>query len=286
MANKVASPLIEAKQNIAPTGKKYSKTYRKFFEQVTGYKPFPYQVKFHETKSVHGYKGLSVPTGLGKTVTVLTDWLYRRIHCPSETPRRLFYCVPLRTLVTQLTGVIEEITERSGLEVPVYKMMGGDLNDNFVEHPEEPAIVITTLDQLVSRQLLRPYTASVKSSLMHFAATNDDCSIVLDESQLMANALPTSIVLHELLLQQASFGNRELVLCSATNDTSQVDKKTYDFQEITLSKSDYRNRIAGAKVNNKKSLDVHTKMSDEQLVELAEARHKKGGLTLIILNTP
>ena len=283
--NKVLSPLVAAKQTIVPAGKKYSKTYKKFFEDVTGFKPFPFQVKYHETKSIHGYKGLSVPTGLGKTVTVLADWLYRRIHSPAETPRRLYYCVPLRTLVTQLTEVIEGITERSGLEVPVYKMMGGDLNDSFVEHPEEPAIVITTLDQLVSRQLLRPYTASVKSSLMHFAATNDDCSIVLDESQLMANALPTSIVLHELLLQQPSFHNRELVLVSATNDTTKVDKKTFDFQEVTLSKADYRNPVAGAKVNNEKSLDVHTKMSDEQLVELAEAKHKKGGLTLIILNT-
>ena len=283
--NKVLSPLVAAKQSIAPTGRKYSKSYKKFFEQVTSYKPFPYQIKYHETKSVHGYKGLSVPTGTGKTNCVIVDWLYRRIHNPTETPRRLFLVVPLRTLVTQLTSVIQEISNRSGLELPVYQMVGGNIQDDWVEHPEQPAIVITTLDQLVSRQLLRPFTASVKSSLIAFAATNDDCTIVLDETQLQGEALGTSIQLHELLLQQPSFHNRELVLCSATNDTSLVDKKTFDFQEITLSAADYRHPIAGAKVNNEKTLDVYTKMSDQQIVELAEARHRKNGLTLIICNT-
>lgn len=285
MTNQVVSPLVAAKQSIAPTDKKFYKSYKKFFEQVTGFAPFPYQLKYHKTQSVHGYKGLSVPTGAGKTNCVIVDWLYRRIHNTADTPRRLFLCVPLRTLVTQLTEVIKGITERSGLEVPVYQMLGGNIQDDFVEKPEEPAIVICTLDQLCSRALLRPYTASVKSSLMHFSAVNDDCTIVLDETQLHAEALGTSIQLHELLLQQPSFHNRELVLCSATNDTTMVDKKTFEFAEVGLSGADYRHPVMGAKVNNEKTLDVYPKMSDAKLVELAEARHKNDGLTLIICNT-
>ncbi len=283
--NTAVNPLREANQSITPVGKKYSKNYKRFFKEITGFDPLPFQVKYHQKTNEHGYKALSVPTGLGKTVTVLVDWLYRRIHSPSETPRRLFYVVPLRTLVTQLTEVIRDITERSGIDIPVYKMMGGDLNDDWVEHPEQPAIVISTLDQLVSRQLLRPYTSSIKSSLMHFAATQDDCTIVLDESQLMTQALGTSVVLHELMLQQASFHNRELVLCSATNNTSLVDKKTFQFDEITLGRGDYRHKIGGAKVNNKKSLHTYPKLTDDEIVELAEDRHKDNGLTLIITNT-
>ena len=279
------SPLTIAKQSIIAEDKKYPKKYEKFFKEVTGWEPLPFQVKYHKTRNEDRYKALSVPTGLGKTVTILCDWLYRRIHSPSETPRRLFYVVPLRTLVTQLTEVIKDITERAELQVPVYTLMGGSIQDEFVEHPEQPAIIITTLDQLVSRQLLRPYSASVKSSLMHFAATQDDAAIVLDEAQLMGEALGTSIVLHEMMLKQPAFGFRELTLCSATNDISMVDTTNYKFSEVTLTRADFKHPVAAAKVCNEKSLSVYPKRSDAEICDLALSRHKEGGLTLIIANT-
>src|SRR5262245_17482269 len=49
---------------------------------------------------------INVPTGLGKTAAVVIAWLWNRVLCPDSChrnswPRRLVYCLPMRTLVEQ-----------------------------------------------------------------------------------------------------------------------------------------------------------------------------------------
>ena len=45
---------------------------------------------------------INIPTGLGKTAAVVLAWLWNRVQLQNpKWPRRLVYCLPMRTLVEQ-----------------------------------------------------------------------------------------------------------------------------------------------------------------------------------------
>ena len=72
-----------------------------FWQTATGKEveaPFPYQLRL-ATRAWPDL--LKVPTGLGKTASVVLAWIYKRLQDDPETPRRLVYCLPMRTLVEQ-----------------------------------------------------------------------------------------------------------------------------------------------------------------------------------------
>ncbi len=66
--------------------------FKDFFVKATGNpSPYPYQEAFAEGAALPEL--LNVPTGVGKTATVILGWLYRR-RCANDavkanTPRRL-----------------------------------------------------------------------------------------------------------------------------------------------------------------------------------------------------
>lgn len=264
-------------------GQSFAQKYKEFFKEITGFEPFPYQVEFAALDKE--YVGLNVPTGLGKTLTTFVSFAYDRIHSPKSTPRKLIYVLPLRTLVDQTIDVAKDVIRNSGLSLKVYTMMGGAIEDDWVERPEEPAVIIGTLDQLLSRALLRPYTASVKSSLINFSAVCSDVRWVIDETQLATEAYPTTVALHELLLKQPDFHKKELILCSATLDNSLINISEFEYEVCSLSDADFKHPIAGAKVKNQKDLIVHSKLTDVEYAELIDENHKDGNLTLVIVNT-
>lgn len=92
-------------------------TLTNLFQQACGYDPYPYQEAFAEAEVLPQL--LDVPTGLGKTATAILGWLYRRRFAKDEiraaTPRRLVYCLPMRTLVEQTHGNAVRWLARLGL---------------------------------------------------------------------------------------------------------------------------------------------------------------------------
>src|SRR5207247_4060401 len=122
----------------------------------------------------HGPSGpsqlINVPTGLGKTAAVVLAWLWNRflailnnkpssINSP-QWPRRLVYCLPMRTLVEQtdrdvrkwLVRLARKYTKpRDGSDLrwlarhsPVILMGGEDADRGWDICPEKPAIIIGT----------------------------------------------------------------------------------------------------------------------------------------------
>jgi CRISPR-associated endonuclease/helicase Cas3 len=78
-----------------------------FFEAATreegspeGHKPYPFQTRLALSEELPEL--IDIPTGLGKTDAVVLAWLWRRRFDGPEvreaTPRRLVYCLPMRTL--------------------------------------------------------------------------------------------------------------------------------------------------------------------------------------------
>lgn len=73
-------------------------SYTDFFQKVTGFLPYPCQVTYAEIDA--DYITLRLPTGIGKTLTVLVSWLYRQYQ--GNAPTRLVIMEPMRVLVSQV----------------------------------------------------------------------------------------------------------------------------------------------------------------------------------------
>ena len=145
---------------------------------------------------------LIAPTGSGKTAAVTLGWAARRLHSPDDTPRRLVWCLPMRTLVEQTADAVKEWFGRlaadtnCGDRLPrpedVHVLMGGVDADGWLEWPERPAVVVGTQDMLLSRALMRGYASSRALWPMEFALLHNDAQWVFDEVQLMGAGRATS----------------------------------------------------------------------------------------------
>jgi CRISPR-associated endonuclease/helicase Cas3 len=107
-----------------------------FFTQATG-KPEPYDYQRRLAEGACESRLVSVPTGLGKTAAVTLAWLWNRVDQGSgRWPRRLVYCLPMRTLVEQTYSECRRWLENHGLlwngvephsgKVGLHLLMGGE----------------------------------------------------------------------------------------------------------------------------------------------------------------
>jgi CRISPR-associated endonuclease/helicase Cas3 len=145
---------------------------------------------------------IDIPTGLGKTAAVVLAWLWNRVALADPTwPRRLVYCLPMRTLVEQTRDETKNwidalkkkkvLLDTELLDSP-FLLMGGEDDGDWGLYPERNAILIGTQDMLLSRALNRGYGMSRYRWPMHFGLLSNDCLWVMDETQLMGPGLWTS----------------------------------------------------------------------------------------------
>ena len=221
-------------------------TFEEYFKKATGgQSPYPYQREFAEGESISQL--LSVPTGVGKTATAILGWLWKRQERPETTPRRLVYCLPMRTLVEQTRDCavlwLDRLNQFSGqvkytdetkrridsyvidLDSPidhvgVHLLMGGEDGERWNEHPERDAIIIGTQDMLISRILNRGYGMSRYRWPVDFSLLNNDSLWVMDETQLMGVGLTTSCQMAAFRKTMKTFGNCHTLWMSATLDNN------------------------------------------------------------------
>ena len=99
---------------------------RIFFYAATGNVPYDYQCRLAGGDSGTACRSqlINIPTGLGKTAAVVLAWLWNRVAAPSlnsqpstknfpEWPRRLVYCLPMRTLVEQTEAGSKKMAEKA-----------------------------------------------------------------------------------------------------------------------------------------------------------------------------
>ena len=155
----------------------------RFFNGATGHKRFCYQRRLADgdcggdSGTVCQSHLINIPTGLGKTAAVVLAWMWNRIQLQkTDWPRRLVYCLPMRTLVEQTEKNVREWLNKLDLAnaVGVYVLMGGEDAGDWDIHPERPAILIGTQDMLLSRALNRGY-----SMKRYRWPCTSDCSITI-----------------------------------------------------------------------------------------------------------
>jgi CRISPR-associated endonuclease/helicase Cas3 len=280
-----------------------------FFSQVTGREKqscFPFQERL-ATESWPDL--LKIPTGLGKTAAVLLAWIYKRLRSDPDTPRRLVYCLPMRTLVEQTAThaaawlrIVHARKLDSAERVPAgpHVMMGGDTDDEWVRSPDKPAILIGTQDILLSRALMRGYGVNRNRWPVDFALLHNDCMWIFDEIQLMAAGLPTSAQLEAFRGKIGTLANCRSLWLSATLERDWLRTVDFDAAHLVLHSLEPRDRVhqtvqdrltAPKRVAKAETPLTSAALADKSLVEYARALskevlglHRPGKLTLIIIN--
>ena len=284
-----------------------------FFQKATGNTPYDYQSRLagNDSEMACHSQLINIPTGLGKTAAVVLAWLWNRAHCQNpKWPRRLVYCLPMRTLVEQTdTEVKKWLTAhrlvwdgksdgRKG-KVGVHILMGGEDAGEWDLYPEENAILIGTQDMLLSRALNRGYGTSRYRWPMHFGLLNNDCLWVMDETQLMGVGVETSAQLDGFRNngKMPTFGSCPTWWMSATLDDMRL--ATVDHQKPAtgwpVEKLSAAEQSSGRPheliTAQKKLLPAPLKLNAttkddyaEQLATMIKERHKPGTLTLVVLN--
>lgn len=280
--------------------------YQKFFEQVTGYPPLPWQKRL--AIDAERPNALDIPTGLGKTAGVVVDWLARQL-VGEAAGKRLVMCLPMRTLVEQCNGVVGLFITRAsaqfaerGIPLPrVHVLMGGEIDDSWILCPDKPVILIGTQDLLLSRALMRGYGMNPFQWPIHFGLLHNDAEWVFDEIQLMGPGLTTAAQLEAFRRRLGTAKPCRSLWISATLRPDWL--ATVDLHPIlpapvvsALDSEDRANPLVKRRVEAVKRLHAthmvvkafkkaDEKAALEELAHAIHAAHVPGSQTIVFLNS-
>ncbi len=177
-----------------------------FFKDVHDYEPFPWQHRLTEQvlDQRKWPKVISLPTGTGKTAVLDTAIFAMAAH-PETTPRRIVFVIDRRIVVDQVykraqqiqkrvetakTLVLKHIRDRlrelsDGETLGIAALRGGiPIDGDWAHRPDQPWVMVSTVDQFGSRLLFRGYGVSPGMRPIHAGLTGNDCLVILDEVHL------------------------------------------------------------------------------------------------------
>jgi len=291
------------------------------FQRATEQWPYKYQLRIAQMSAMPPV--VRVETGLGKTAAVVLAWVWqRRFADPNvraQTPRRLVYCLPQRSLVTQTAGAIRQWLTNLGLfdvhgddevegtgsseshsDIRVRVLMGGDLDEDWDSFPEDDQIIIGTQDQLLSRALNRGYAMSRYRWPMHYAWLNNDVQWVVDECQLMEAGLATTAQLQAFRERLGTRGPARTTWMSATLNPSWLQTVDYadsvvDFEVFALDPEEREEELVAKRLDARKEviwadwklsaeMDKDLGSYADRMVADIQRHHVPGTLSLVVVN--
>ena len=177
-----------------------------FFRDVHGDEPFPWQQRLTNLVLSEGKwpEVIDLPTGTGKTA-VLDTAVFAMALQPEVSPRRVVFVIDRRIVVDQVhkraTCLKEQISRGStpilravrarlarlsdGDPLGVAALRGGiPLDAEWTHRPDQPWVLVSTVDQFGSRLLFRGYGVSPGMRPIHAGLAGNDCLVILDEVHL------------------------------------------------------------------------------------------------------
>ena len=179
----------------------------KYFRAVHGHEPYPWQSRL--TKEVLSNQKwpevIDLPTGTGKT-SVLDTAIFTLATRPEVFPRRVVFVIDRRIVVDQVyeraekisdaiseasEGVLVDIRDRLNKLSDANQVLGFaalrggiPLDGEWFKRPEQPWVLVSTVDQFGSRLLFRGYGVSERMRPVHAGLAGNDCLVILDEVHL------------------------------------------------------------------------------------------------------
>ena len=190
-----------------------------YFRSVHGHEPYSWQMRL--TDQVLAEKQwpdvIDLPTGAGKTA-VLDTAVFALAARPDVFPRRIVFVIDRRIVVDQVykrarqisdairaadSGVLarvrstlSEVTGDSDSSIGVSALRGGiPLDNDWATRPDQPWVMVSTVDQFGSKLLFRGYGISEGMRPIHAGLAGNDCLVILDEVHL---SKPFAITLRDI----------------------------------------------------------------------------------------
>ena len=178
-----------------------------FFRAVHDYEPYPWQSRLTRQVLADGNwpEVIDLPTGTGKT-SVLDTAIFTLAARPEVFPRRVVFVIDRRIVVDQVyerakkisdaisdasEGVLVDIRERLNKLSDAKQVLGSamlrggvPLDGEWFKRPEQPWVMVSTVDQFGSRLLFRGYGVSSGMRPVHAGLAGNDCLVILDEVHL------------------------------------------------------------------------------------------------------
>jgi CRISPR-associated endonuclease/helicase Cas3 len=265
--------------------------YSDFFRTATTCAPLRYQERFQGLAAVAVTLGIA--TGLGKTEATILPFIFG-VSTGTARFRRLIYVLPMRSLVEQtrdrVTAWLDRLKAAGIGPLPrVALLLGGDVDDTWVAHPDEPWILIGTQDMILSRALNRGYASSPFAWPMAFGALNNDAHWILDEVQLQGVGVRTAAQLQGLREKLGTFGASAVTFCSATIERAWIDtvdhavagRGAFELSDDERVEVFVAERLSARKTVRRLGADA----SDLKAVAAAvDELHRDGTLTIVVVN--
>jgi CRISPR-associated endonuclease/helicase Cas3 len=227
---------------------------------------------------------------------VILAWLWRRLHGPDQagTPRRLIYALPQRSLVEQVAREAGRWLENLDLaeHVALHVVMGGEgrTQRQWRLDMHRPAIVVGTVDSLVSKALNRGYGIGRATYPIDFALVTSGAQWVIDEVQLCPESTTT---LRQLAAFTAALGTAEpfaLTCMSATipeNLLATVDNPAPGPQGVLGIEPSERTGELAIRLGGRRTVRrLQAEPGDYRgVAAAARGLHRPGTLTLVVMNT-
>lgn len=238
-----------------------------FFYDVHDQTPFPWQERLTRQVLSDGQwpEVIDLPTGTGKT-SVLDTAVFALAARPDQFPRRVVFVIDRRIVVDQVyqrakrirkrlakadTDVLRRVRDRlseisGGEPLGTAALRGGTLIlDEWTKRPDQPWVVVSTVDQFGSRLLFRGYGVSPGMRPIHAGLAGNDCLVVLDEVHL---SHPFAETLAEIAAMDAGPLPRRFQLVEMSATPSKSTAKRFDLTDGDLAGSEeLRRRVEAAK---------------------------------------
>lgn len=267
-----------------------------FYNEVHGYPPFKWQVELANQVFDHRWpRALKMPTASGKTSVIDIAVFHLALEADRSdrtAPLRIVFVVDRRLVVDDAfehaDALSGKIFERKGpITKKVYdalmnafdrslntvKLRGGmPQESDWAETPDQPLVIISTVDQVGSRLLFRGYGVSDSMKPVHAGLLGSDVLYILDEADTSKPFLDTLNQISSMR-RQGEWRERNsypfsTVFMSATLQYDQDDIFPKKGQEgLLLEDEKIRKRISAHKHATLIPVDNH-KMIDT-VVELA-----------------
>ena len=179
--------------------------FREFFRDVHGHEAFPWQRRLAELVLDSGWPSVvDLPTGTGKTA-LLDIAVFALAVSPADAPRRIVFVIDRRIVVDQVckragtirdqiqkggTNLLRRIRKRlkelsGGAPLGVASLRGGiPIDGSWARRPDQPWVLVSTVDQFGSRLLFRGYGVGRRMLPVHAGLAGNDSLVILDEVHL------------------------------------------------------------------------------------------------------